>query len=78
VTFAYQPAAYDGWVDVRGSGILDKRSFLAGAAAGRSPAPPADPVDPGGNGQISLVPFIIALAVIMLGGFGWALRRGGR
>jgi peptide/nickel transport system substrate-binding protein len=76
-TFAYRPAAYDGWVDVRGSGILDKRSFLAGAVAGGRPAAPAaDPVDPGGNGQISLVPFIIAAALLLLAGFGWALRRG--
>lgn len=27
--FAYRPAAYDGWVSVKGSGALDKRSFLA-------------------------------------------------
>jgi peptide/nickel transport system substrate-binding protein len=76
-TFAYDPAAYHGWVDVRGSGILDKRSFLTAAASDHAPAAPAgDPGDPGGNGQISLVPFIIALAAILLLGFGWALRRG--
>jgi hypothetical protein len=27
-TFGYRPAAHDGWVFVKGSGILDKRSFL--------------------------------------------------
>ena len=26
--FVYRPSAYDGWVFVKGSGILDKRSFL--------------------------------------------------
>ena len=75
-TFAYRPASYDGWVDVRGSGILDKQSFLAGAAAGRAPLVPAtDPVDRTGNGQISLVPFIVAIALIMLAALGWGLRR---
>jgi ABC-type transport system substrate-binding protein len=77
-TFAYRPASYAGWVDVRGSGILDKRSFLAGAAGGRPPAAPAaDPGDRGG-GRTSLVPFIVALAIVMLAGFGWALWRGER
>ena len=28
--FAYRPSAYDGWVFVKGTGILDKRSFLGG------------------------------------------------
>jgi peptide/nickel transport system substrate-binding protein len=43
-TFAYRPSIYDGWVFVKGTGILDKRSFLAapvpaaGAAAGASNA----------------------------------------
>jgi peptide/nickel transport system substrate-binding protein len=26
--FAYNPAAYDGWVFIKGSGILNKLSFL--------------------------------------------------
>jgi peptide/nickel transport system substrate-binding protein len=77
-TFAYRPSSYDGWVDVRGSGILDKRSFLAGAAAGRAPSVLAtDPVDRtgGGDGQVSLVPFVVALGLIMIAGLGWALWR---
>ena len=28
--FAYRPAIYDGWVFVKGTGILDKRSFVEG------------------------------------------------
>ncbi|HTN24068.1 MAG TPA: ABC transporter substrate-binding protein [Solirubrobacteraceae bacterium] len=75
-TFAYRPASYDGWVDVRGSGILDKQSFLAGGEAGRAPLVPAtDPVDHSGDGQTSLAPFIVALAAILVAGFGWALWR---
>ena len=61
-SFAYRAGAYDGWVDVRGSGILDKRSFLAGPRAARRPA--VDPVDPSDDGQISLLPFIAALVAI--------------
>ena len=41
-SFAYRAGAYDGWVDVRGSGILDKRSFLAREIAApprRAPRP---------------------------------------
>ena len=73
-SFAYRSGAYDGWVDVRGSGILDKRSFLAGPRAAREPA--GDPVDPGDDGQISLVPFIVAvLAIVLIAAF-W--RRRGR
>lgn len=34
-TFTYRPAIYDGWVFVKGSGILDKRSFVDS----RPPAP---------------------------------------
>lgn len=30
--FAYRPAIYDGWVFVKGTGILDKRSFVGGQA----------------------------------------------
>lgn len=75
-TFAYRPSAYDRWVDVRGTGILDKRSFLAGARTGREPSSQVvDPTDPRGRGQISLVPFIIALGAIMLAGLGWSLWR---
>lgn len=33
-SFAYRPAIYDGWGFVKGSGILDKRSFVEPASAG--------------------------------------------
>ena len=38
--FAFRGQIYDGWVFIRGSGILDKRAFLPGEAAARE-APPA-------------------------------------
>lgn len=75
-TFAYRRASYDRWVDVRGTGILDKRSFLPGRTARRqTPAAVADPTDPTGGGELSLVPFIAALAAIMLAGLGLSLWR---
>ncbi|MFN2606566.1 MAG: ABC transporter substrate-binding protein [Acidimicrobiales bacterium] len=39
--FAFRPHAYDGWVDVKGSGILDKRSFVEPARPAPPPARPA-------------------------------------
>jgi peptide/nickel transport system substrate-binding protein len=43
--FAYRPAIHDGWVFIKGTGILDKRSFLAGG-----PSEPAAQ-DRGGEGE---------------------------
>jgi ABC-type oligopeptide transport system substrate-binding subunit len=84
-TFAYRVRAYDRWVSVRGSGILDKRSFLAGgqpAGAGAASAAPAttpgDLTDPDVDESFSLVPVIVALAVLMLAGFGWWVYRSRR
>jgi peptide/nickel transport system substrate-binding protein len=77
-TFAYRPRAYNGWVSVRGTGILDKRSFLRGAAV--TPATPGagspseDLVDPQDGGGFSLWPVIIVLAVVALAGGAWWLR----
>ena len=36
--FAYRPAAYAGWIFVKGTGILDKRSFLPGTSSTRPSA----------------------------------------
>lgn len=78
-TFVYDPASYDGWVDVRGSGILDKQSFLGHAAARTPAAAVGNPADTGSEDNgFSLVPYIVVLVVLLLAGFGWALRRGGR
>jgi len=81
-TFAYRPMAYDGWVSIRGSGIVDKRSFLrAGAAqptngAGTDPAAgPGDLIDSSDDDGFSLVPIIIAFVVLALAGAAWWLRQ---
>ena len=76
-TFAYRDAAYDRWVSVPGTGILDKRSFLRGAvpaAASRQP-PVSDLIDRSGDGGISLVPIIAVLLVLTAGGGLWWMRR---
>jgi len=83
-TFAYRERAYRGWVDVKGIGILDKRSFLPAKAKSTAPArqaatPAATASDPRdrteGDDAISLVPIIIGLVVVLiLGGVAAALR----
>lgn len=62
-SFAYRPAVYDGWVFVKGSGILDKRSFVEPA-----PAAPPRPVvpQPAAGAQF---PFgLAAIAVLAVAG----------
>jgi len=82
-TFAYRTRAYDRWVSVRGSGILDKRSFLSGETpnAGPQVAPAetsGDLTDPDADETFSLVPVIVIVVVLMLGGFAWWVRRSRR
>lgn len=80
-TFAYRTRAYGGWVDVEGSGILDKQSFLAAVQPSAEPAAAAgDPRDTAGDdgGGLSLVPVIIGLVVLLLLGGVWAAFRSGR
>lgn len=77
-TFTFRPAIYDGWVFVKGSGILDKRSFV-------DPEPPADPIEeetasgpsgsagnndrtPFGNAALVLVGVAAVLATVALFG----------
>ena len=78
-TFAYRSLGYNDWVDVKGSGILDKQSFLTKAAvpAAAATGPTADPRDTSGeSGSISLAPVIIAaVGLLLLGGL-WAMFRG--
>lgn len=71
--FAVRPAAYDGWVYVKGSGILDKLSFV-------DPAPPRSGDQVGGAagaggsgfGGVPLFPIAaaLALAAVALAGYG--------
>lgn len=79
-TIAFRPRAYDDWVDVRGTGILDKRSFLRGQIGSVSGADRGgDAVealtDPSDDQGFSLVPIIIGLMVVMLVAAGWWARR---
>ena len=78
--FAYRPAAYDGWVFVKGVGILDKRSFLPGerAAAGRTPG--GEPVDVSEDsgfplGVFGVISVVALAAAVGLAGWGLWLRR---
>ena len=81
-TFAYRATGYPSWLGVRGVGLLDKRSFLPGqrpaAASASAPAAtdPRDTVADTGGG--SLVPYIIAVAALMLLALVIAVARGGR
>ncbi len=83
-SFAYRPAIHDGWLFVKGTGILDKRSFLR-----TGPSPGARAATNGGEETdadesssfldilrvASLAVLLIALA---LGGVGLAERRKAR
>ena len=79
-TFAYRTRGYAGWVDVMGSGILDKQSFLAAArtpAAAPQAAAADDPRDTADeDGSFSLVPIILGLVALLVVGGAWAARRG--
>ena len=67
--FAYRPAVYSGWVYVRGSGILDKLSFVEPAAVRpTSPAPGVPPEAPGSFSILSLVALVLAAGVVLVGG----------
>lgn len=52
--FAYRAAVHDGWVFVKGTGILDKRSFVRGEA-GAGPVPTTAPAVTTPPGQVEEV-----------------------
>jgi len=75
--FAYRTAVYDGWTYIQGTGILDKRSFLAGAtdrsstvdeATEEDLAPSAsDPdSDSGLFSVVNVISFLIVVTVVAL------------
>ncbi len=82
--FAFRPAIYDGWLFVKGTGILDKRSFLP--SSGRSPAArpvPASGVRPAGGaggsvGLLDVVSIAVLVGVAALAVAALASRRGPR
>lgn len=76
-TIAYRPAVYDRWIGIRGTGILDKRSFLRGAAASRptETTPATDLIDESDDDSFTLVPIIVGFVAIVLGAAALWLRR---
>jgi ABC-type transport system substrate-binding protein len=74
--FAFRPDHYDGWVYVKGTGILDKQSFLGGVA-GRAAvqAPPSVPGAVAGqdSGASILLLFGIGIACLLAVAGAWRL-----
>ncbi|MDQ6806982.1 MAG: ABC transporter substrate-binding protein [Actinomycetota bacterium] len=74
--FAYRPDVYDGWVYVKGTGILDKQSFLstrtARTAVPTAPGPPRA-VTGQDSGANILVLFGIAIACLLALAGAWRL-----
>lgn len=76
--YAYRPAIYDGWGFVKGTGILDKRSFLEPRP---TTAPPAGGLtSEGADDDLPLVPLALGAlgAAALLAVVGLAGRRRGR
>jgi peptide/nickel transport system substrate-binding protein len=69
-SYAFRPAIYDGWVFVKGSGVLDKRSFMNdGSQTGRRPVVPDPaahrgfPYAPVALGSLALAATLAAVAI---------------
>lgn len=75
--FAYRPAIHDGWVYVQGTGILDKRSFLAGAGPTRSRL--VEEEDEGDSTSaldvLQVASLVLLVIVLALGAAGLRARR---
>jgi peptide/nickel transport system substrate-binding protein len=71
--YAYRPAIYDGWVFVKGTGILDKRSFLPAQGGPTAPAGsdrtgvPA-PTDSGSGSGLDVVDVasLVAVGIVLV------------
>jgi len=76
-TFAYRAVGYDDWVNVAGTGILDKQSFLARERGTQPPAATAtDPRDTAGGGDdLSFMPYLIGVALLLVVVAGWRVLR---
>jgi len=76
--FAYRPAIHDGWVFVKGAGILDKQSFLGSRSPSPEPSRVEDegnPDEPGSFLDILRVASLAVLAIALLLGAAALLRR---
>jgi peptide/nickel transport system substrate-binding protein len=81
-SFAYRPQVYDGWVYIKGSGILDKRSFLPGEAKAQpGGAPVGNPLDTSNDtGGVPWWAFVLAAAAFVGGALAvryWSESRSG-
>lgn len=56
--YAFHPSAYDGWVFVNGTGILDKRSFVGRPPAASAPSVASGGTPAGGGRGSSLLVYI--------------------
>ena len=63
--FAYRPGAHAGWTYIKGSGILDKRSFLGGDRGASRPATPGGSGSDGGSGSWVIGPLGIAALALL-------------
>lgn len=62
--FAYRPSVYNGWLFIKGAGILDKRSFLPNQA--RAQAGSAAAADSGDSTTVSNTIRLVALGVLVI------------
>ncbi len=74
--FAFRPAIHDGWVFVKGTGILDKQSFLAGGSFPARPKDGGDDTDqPGRFLDILRIASLGVLLIVLLVGAAAVLQR---
>lgn len=64
--FAYRPAVYDGWVYMKGSGILDKRSFVEPRIRAPRPGPGLEAAVPSNSSKFRLA-WVAAGLLTLLG-----------
>lgn len=68
-SYAYVPSVYDGWVFVKGDGILDKQSFLESDAPSAVSAPPVTAAEEPAGGGISMLGWmamgVLGLALVI-------------
>lgn len=73
-TFTYRPAIYDGWVFVKGSGILDKRSFVDARRAAPDDDPASNDEDQG-RSPITYAAIAVLVMALLVGIIGLVTTR---